>query len=262
LFNEGDPNLRHSINGIGQFYKLEAIPLVIGIIMFFVSKVDRKLKFLMAFWVLAGVAPSVITRDGGNHATRLILILPPLAFLISYGLLEIFRRSRLIRFGYAALFAISFGFFIHNYFVHSPWDTERWWHYGWQQAISYVKDNQQNYDKVVISSSDEPPWVFFAAWYPYPPQEWQKNFPIGNDVDLSGFGKVSHIDKFYFGSPGVKGVYEWGKVINKNILYLASAKEVNVNLIMEPERTPTDLKLLKAVAYPSGEPAFYLFTGK
>ncbi len=56
--------------------------------------------------------------------------------------------------------------------------------------------------------------------------------------------------------------YDWGKVIDKKTLYVASAKEVNVNLIMEPERTPKDLVLLKAIGYPSGEPAFYLFTGR
>ena len=30
---------------------------------------------------------------------------------------------------------------------------------------------------------------------------------------------------------------------------------------MEPDRTPKDLKLIKAIAYSAGEPAFYLFSG-
>lgn len=95
----------------------------------------------------------------------------------------------------------------------------------------------------------------------YDPSKWQKNFPIGNDVDLKGFGKVSHIGKFYFGMPP-GGVYEWGGVIDESTLYLANAKEVGPNLIMEPERTPGNLKLIKSIAFPSGEPAFYLFSKK
>ena len=159
------------------------------------------------------------------------------------------------------IFFISFIFYQHNYWVHYTWDSERWWHAGFKEAIQGVKEIDKDYEKIVISTRSEPPWIFFAAWYQYSPALWQKNFPIGNDVTLSGFGKISHIDKFYFGSPE-GGLYDWGKVIDSKTLYMASAKEVNINLIMEPERTPSDLKLIKSIAYPSGEPAFYLFTKK
>ena len=57
------------------------------------------------------------------------------------------------------------------------------------------------------------------------------------------------------------GIYGLGNVVDDKTLYLAVAKEIGANLIREPERTPTDLRLLKAIAYPSGEPAFYLFSG-
>lgn len=259
LFNKGDPNPRHSIHEMGEFYKIEAIALILGLILFFSSKnYPSKTKLLIAFWILAGVIPASFTRDGGNHATRLILILPPLIFLVAFG---IYRMPKLLWLFYAPLFLLCFIFYQHNYWVHNPTYSERWWHAGFKEAIRGVKEIDKDYDKVVISTRSEPPWIFFAAWYQYPPDLWQKNFPIGNDVVLSGFGKVSHIDKFYFGSPE-GGLYDWGKVIDSKTLYMASAKEVNVNLIMEPERTPNDLKLIKSIAFPSGEPVFYLFTKK
>ena len=105
-------------------------------------------------------------------------------------------------------------------------------------------------------------WIFFAAWYVYSPQLWQKQFPIGNDIALPGFGRVSHIDKFYFGSPENGSIYEWGKILDAKTLYLADAKEININLIQEPERTPGNLNLIKSITFPSGEPTFYLFSGK
>ena len=49
-------------------------------------------------------------------------------------------------------------------------------------------------------------------------------------------------------------------MLDEKTLFLASAKEVGPNLIMEPERTPGNLKLIKSISYPSGEPAFYIFT--
>ena len=88
LFVNGDANLRHSIKGVAQFYWIESVALILGLIYFFGSFADKKIKTLIAIWVIAGIIPSAITRDGGNHATRLILILPPLIFLISYGIVE------------------------------------------------------------------------------------------------------------------------------------------------------------------------------
>jgi len=267
LFNRGDPNLRHSLEGMGMFFKVEAVALIVGLALYFTDKgQDRKLKMLIGFWILAGVIPAAITRDGGNHATRLILILPPLVFLIAYGIiagLNLFKGKTRILVGllYLGMFMACFFFYQHNYWVHNPTYSERWWHTGYGEAIKTIKSIQGDYDKVVISTANEPPWVFFAGWYEYPPGDWQKNFPTEHKKMLENVGEVSYIDKFYFGSYG-GNMYDWGKLFNKKTLYLAVAKEVGVNLILEPQRTPGDLNLLKTIAYPSGEPAFYLFTGR
>src|SRR5258708_31298974 len=267
FFSQGDPDPRQSPTVMGEFYKAEAIPMIAGVSLFFILNKDRRLKLLVVFWIIVELLPAALTLDRDSNATRLVLILPPFVFLISYGLVEGFKQikknyRKFAILGYVVAFAFCLVMYLHNYYVHYPWDSEIWWHGGYQQAIQTVKQIQGNYKNVVISTANEPPWIFFAAWYEYPPAEWQKNFPIGNDVVLPGFGKVSHISKFYFGSPNIGGVYNFGKSIDKNTLYLADAKEVNVNLIMEPERTPKDLVLIKAIGYPSGEPAFYIFTGK
>ena len=261
LFVKGDINLRHSI-GTGEFYKIEAVALIAGLIFFFIGKRDVRVKLLIAFWILMGVVPAAITREGANHATRLILILPPLIFLIAYGWFEVVKRFGKPAFVFLVLlYAISYSLYAHRYFIHYPWESERWWHSGWSEAIASVKEVEGGYDKVAISMNGEPAWIFFAGHYMYPPDLWQKNFPIGNDIDLAGFGKVSHIDKFYFGSPS-GGLYEWGQLLDSKTLYLANASEVKVNLVLEPDRKPGDLNLVKAITFPSGEPAFYLFAKK
>ncbi len=268
FFNQGDPNPRQSPSRMGEFYKIEVVPLILGVVLFYSSKrQDLRQKLFLGFWILAGIFPAALTRDGGNHATRLILILPPFVFFIAYGIVEglkLFKINlrEIATVAYIGGFLLCFVMYLHNYYVHYPWDSEIWWHAGYQEAIQTVKQYEGNYKNVVISTAKEPPWIFFAAWYEYPPAEWQNNFPIGNDVVLKGFGKVSHISKFYFGTPENAGVYSIGKSLDRDTLYLADAKESNVNLIMEPERTPKDIVLIKAIAYPSGEPAFYLFTGK
>ena len=114
FFVKGDLNLRHSI-GMGEFYRVEFIALILGIIFFFTSKLDKKYKWLMIFWILFGAVPSSITREGANHATRLILMLPPLIFLISFGIYESVGRLKgikrlLFASSYLLLFLVCFFF--------------------------------------------------------------------------------------------------------------------------------------------------------
>lgn len=162
----------------------------------------------------------------------------------------------------SALYLVSFLFYLHEYYYPYPWNSERWWHYGWGQAISEIKSIDKNYDKVIISMSGEPAWIFFAGYYQFDPAAWQKNFPVTSHSTLDGFGGVSYIDKFYFGSPSKDiQLYGLGKVIDTKTLYLANASEDGDNLILHPEKSPSGLKLIKSIAFPSGEPAFYLFSG-
>jgi hypothetical protein len=265
LFVEGDPNLRHSPKGIGQFFRIDFLALVLGLLLFFKSSQHIKIKMLILSWILLGALPSALTRDGGNHATRLILMLPPMAFLISYGVIESYRqlatRFRIFFiFTYFLTLALSFIFYLHNYYVHYPWDSERWWHYGFEESVKTIKSIDKDFDKVIISMSGEPAWIFFGSWYEYDPSIWHNEFPIGNDGELSGFGKVSHIGKFYFSAvPDEVGIFGLGRIIDNKTLYLANASEIGENLVTNPERGPGDLELIKAIAYPSGEPAYYLF---
>jgi hypothetical protein len=108
----------------------------------------------------------------------------------------------------------------------------------------------------------EPAWTFFAGNYQYSPVLWQKEYPIGQDVEVPGFGKVSHTGKFYFGSPNDNvQIYGLGSFIDNKTLYLANASEVGNNLVENPSGVPSGLKLIKTVTYLSGQPAFYLFSG-
>lgn len=267
LFVKGDPDPRQSV-GFGELYRIEAIPLLAGLAFFFLEKGrDKKTKLLMGFWLLAGAIPSSLTVDGGNHATRLILMLPPLLFFISFGWVCLYQLlkgnwQKLFIGSAAMLYLVSMIFYFHEYYGAYIWNSERWWDYGWQQSVMEIKSIDSNYNRVFISMSGEPAWIFFAGYYEYPPAVWQKNFPIGNDVTVDGFGKISHTGKFFFGSPTQEvQVYGLGRYLTNKDLYLANAGEVGNNLILHPEGTPPGLKLVKAIPFPSGEPAFYLFAG-
>lgn len=263
LFIKGDLNLRHSIEGVGQFYKIEVLSLILGLVLFFTSKTqDRKVKVMMAFWILVGVIPSAITRDGGRHATRLILILPPLVFLISYGLIEgaklLKKRFRKLFLGaYLLLFVVGFVFYQHNYWVHNPWYSERWWHTGYKEVVEVIEKYENDFQKIVITNANDQPQIFLAAYSEFDPSAWQQGMEVKT---VDGFGELEHIDKFYFGQALSETWEDLYLYMGDDVLYIAAEREIGANLILEPQKTPLGLELVKAITYPSGEPAFYFLT--
>lgn len=266
LFTRGDTNPRHSILQNGEFYKYQFFLLILGLVFFVIKPMSKKYKAFIAVWVILAPLPSVITVSGGNHASRLLFLLPPLVFFVAlgvyYGYFYLGRRLRRIYvLTLGAIFMASFLFYQHNYWVHYPWDSQKWWHGGFKEAISSLTDESERYDRVIISQADEPALIFFLVYSAYPPNQFQEKYPLMQE-DMPGFGLLSKLDKYYFPHIG-KGVslYDLGSILPPKTLYLATMKEINLDLIREPQRLPKDLKLIKAITYPSGEPAFYLFTG-
>lgn len=270
LFIEGDPNPRHSPQGVGQFYKFEFFFLLAGIAFFLFSKLDRKIKAFILLWILFAPLPAALTRDGGHHATRLFFLLPPLAFLIAYGVWGFHnwlttKYKKLFAICYCLLLIGSFVFYQHLYWIHHPWDSERWWHAGFEDAIKTAAVESDKYEKVIISMNGEPAYIFLLGWSQFDPKIFHQNYIergegkwLPSEV-VPGFGKISKLEKYYFGSAGVD-LYSLAGVLPDKTLYLATAKDVNVNLILEPERLPSNLKLIKSSPFPSGEPAYYLLT--
>lgn len=264
LFIKGDSqNLRQSSGE--EFYKYQFIFLILGLVFLITSNLDKKIKIFLILWILASPVPSALTQGGGVHATRLILMLLPLniltAFGIYYSYIKINKKFKtpfviLI----SLLILLGFVFYQHNYWIHYPWKSERWWHGGFKDAIQSAVSEGEKYDKVIISGADEPPLIFFLSLSQYSPSDFQQKYPLAKEF-LSGFGEVDKLDKYYFPAIGVgKNLYELGSILPDNALYLATFKEINLDLIKEPERVPQDIKLVKIINYPSGNPAFYLFT--
>ncbi len=264
LFIHGDINPRHS-PGTGEFYKVQAPFLLLGLIFLLTGVIDKKTKLFLVFWLLASPIPSSLTKDGGTHATRLILMLPPLILLVSLGVHNSYQYfGKYFRWVFIVLFTVilffNFVLYQHNYLIHYPWQSEIWWHGGFKEAIQSTVSEGKKYDKVVISGADEPPLIFFLGWSQFPPSRFQQNYPLAK-VNLEGVGEVSKLGKYYFPPIGKeRGLYELGKMLPDNTLYLATAKEIKLDLIKEPQRVPSDLILIKSISYPSGQPAFYLFT--
>ncbi len=242
LFLAGDPNSRHSIHEMGQMYVIELILLIMGI--WILVKMENKWKWLVLGWLLFSPVPAALTYDGGFHSTRLFLMLPPLIILVALGF-EKFKNFKVLL---ILFLAFNFLFFMHRYFIDYPKQAWKAWHFGFKESMQFIKNNEKNYEKIVINNSYEPSLIRFLFWTKYPPDKFHQNF-TGDRTE--GF----NLEKYYFGK--LEGTVE--NALYKNTLFMASARDDITN----PEILKnSNIKLLKQVNSPTDEPIFYLITGQ
>ncbi len=270
LFTFGDINYRHSIQGgFGELYWIDAVFLLAGLYFLFSKVKDKKMVGLIIFWLLLSPVPSALTRDGGNHATRLILMLPPLIILICfgfYGVVEQFKDTKskkTVIFLSFIFYLLSFILYWHRYFVHYPLDSEEWWHYGFKQAGEYIRKNEGKYDYIIFSDREQPPLIYLLFWLKIDPKIIQNNSKLEwtkiNDALLA-----DHLlqTKYYIGHVSEERFknYRLDDSIERDMLYIAPFKETGLDY--REHTVPKPLTLLDTIYYPSGRVAKYIFTGE
>jgi 4-amino-4-deoxy-L-arabinose transferase-like glycosyltransferase len=85
LFYSGDPNLRHSILGMGQLHTFEVFTVIAGLIG--MARSRKRAHRVWWLWLLLYPIPAALTEP--MHAIRSILGAPLFALFSGYGLVEI-----------------------------------------------------------------------------------------------------------------------------------------------------------------------------
>ncbi len=259
LFSEGDINFRQGVHEMGELYYFEVVLLILGI--FALTRKDIKSAILVFGWLLLAPIPSSLTYNGGYHATRLFLMLPPLVILSALGfnfLLE--KRKKLIPkiliFVVVILAIFNMTFYFYRYYVHYGPESWRWWHVGFKEAMQYMKSEEQNYTLVGFNNTYEPSLIRFLFWNKVDPAEFQKEyknaFASGQIFpDYEGF---RYKDKYFFGTSS-KGINE---VLQPGTMYMVSARDEVPGDWDWSKEPPAGIRTLKTVRNPLNEPVFYV----
>lgn len=267
LFIFGDINFRHSIQGgFGVLYWPDVIFLILGIF-YLINIKEKEIKRLIFGWLLLAPIPAVLTRDGGNHATRLILMLLPLLILISFGAYQLLegvkekRQKIILRLLFILVYFVPFILYLHRYYVHYPVESEEWWHCGFKEVAEFTKKEEKNYQYIVISDRDQPPLIFSLFWLGIDPKIVQENKLEWTKIN--DYLTADHLPgtKYYFGHVSeerIKNYWPQGTLTNQ-ILYLSPLKETIIDF--RYNAVPGSLRLLGTVYLPSGRVARYILTG-
>lgn len=184
LFLKGDDNPRHT-PGTNLLFPFDFFLIVIGIIYF---RKNKYFPFIITLFLLSPVS-FALTRDSNSpHATRLILMLP---FLVTFSAIAINYLNKYLKIIIFALYFIFSLNFFHQYFVHYPQSSARYWHYGIKEILDLSLPEESNYSKISYSNKYESFLPFFLYYRNY----------IPNDCNTANHIKDSFLDnKYYFGS--------------------------------------------------------------
>ena len=269
LFIKGDPNPRHSVNDFGMLPFTLAPLLLLG---FYAACIEEKTKLkranlLFFAWLLTAPIASALTIDGGNHATRLFLMLPPLLYFASLGAKYILGfKNRLIFKGLIVLLTIAFigewVFYTNQYFFHYPRESWEYFDYGYREAFLYLKENDSRYDQVFIDSSKGPPILQTLYWLKTDPSLLKINYQ-GQDWQVDAFPGFDgfKVGKYYFGE--AQNPLALSQFLSPKMIYLAFQNTAVIPGDWNWEDSPpAGIEILKVVKRPFTDiPLIYLLRG-
>jgi len=267
LYITGDANPRHSFPGTGLLF-LSFLPIfLLGFYQIFVKK--SKEFWLLFGWLLIAPIPSSLTVDGGSHATRLFLMLPPLTIFSAFGLTTLFKRRILNLFLgiLAILLLVEVFLYTHEILVHYTKEHFRYWHYGYREVLQDYKNNSKICQKFYLNNSHEPFLIRYLFWTKVDPiwflqnfkgdqdnltiKEVFKGFALGN----ASFGKNAYFGKVVKGDKldAIKRLLE-----GKDACYIAfQGDEIPGDWDISKEKIE-GVQVLGKVSDPWGKPYIYL----
>lgn len=229
LFLSGDPRFRHSPGNFGELLWPTSMLLMAGLY-YVLSNFQKKENKLIFFWLLISPIPASLTVQGGNHATRLFIMLPSLIIISAMGGVHLYsiiqnNLSRLRYLLFSVFFLIltfSFASYWHYYANHYRFLSSSQWLYGYDQIFTKLAPIQSHYSKIFINYSKEPSLLMYAFYTRLSPSNFQAMFKgdkLQEEVypEFNGFLFGNNI---YFGKSTTPFVID--HIIGKDGIYLSA----------------------------------------
>lgn len=210
LFVSGDGNVKFSIRDVGQLYLWEFPFFIIGIL--FLIKKKEGYWWLIPLWLLLAIIPAGTARET-PHALRTETALPTFQILTAYGVSTalLFLTGIKTKFNFikpavigivVVALLLNVLYFFNSYIVHYPREYSKEWQYGYKDAISYIKAEQDKYDKVFFTSELGRPHEYLLFYLQYSPEKFRQTAVV--ERDPFGFVNVKSFDKYIFGIDDAK----------------------------------------------------------
>jgi 4-amino-4-deoxy-L-arabinose transferase-like glycosyltransferase len=257
LFVSGDKNARHSIQSVGEFYKIDAPLLLLGALFLIWQIVKKRSKeaILILSWALLAPIPSAAVGEA-PHAARAMFMTGSWHIIAALGvgtILTLFKK-RIAKVLFTTLLFLALCLFIGQYLksyyrvYENKYAIE--WQYGMKQVVEYLRGDK-NVATVYMTNIRQQPYIFFLYYLKTPTSQFLQTV-VYNGSPSRSFNLVSSFSKYHFLNdldfaymPAAYGIYY--VVTPSEYDGLAAKEQFNVR---------------KLIKYPDGSDAFYIVTAK
>jgi 4-amino-4-deoxy-L-arabinose transferase-like glycosyltransferase len=241
LFVSGDQIQRNKVPETGVMYLFDIVLVLAGL--YFIARKTKGWGPILVWLVVAPTAAALTFQS--PHALRAQNLVIPLVIVSAYGLLSLTREFKKYRKLLIPLFGLiivwNFARYLHMYWVHMAKEYPFSSQYGVEELVDYVEENQDKYQKIVVTTRYDQPYILFLFYMKYSPQEFQVDHNL-TARDEFGFSTVNHFGKYYFPDFGT-----WEEVRSQNTNALIAGTD---------EEIPDAANIVKTIYFPNGEIAF------
>jgi 4-amino-4-deoxy-L-arabinose transferase-like glycosyltransferase len=257
LFVNGGTQYQFSVPNHGLEYLINLPFFYLGLVFLFIKlKKEKNVNMkLILLWLVLSPIPASITSEK-FAVLRSSTMIPLVEIITALGLVSILglikTKKRLLVSIYFVLIALFVIRYLSIYFGSYARDYSWSWQYGYKEAVNYVKENYDKYDKIIITKKYGEPHEFLLFFMKYDPLKYR------SDPNLIRFFQsdwywVDRFDKFYF-------VNDW----QVKEMKLESGEKIdclNVKclLISSPGNSPSGWLNMYKINFLDGKPAFEMY---
>lgn len=252
LFVKGDQNPRGSVKVIGQFYKIDFILGIIGILGLISKKKLRALSLILVWLALAPIPAALSSTD--TNATRTIFLIGPIIILSAFGASTIINgaKQKWLKALSVLVILIFLSLEVNNYlkYYFTEYNTKEAieWQYGMKDIVGFVNDNPEYY-RVYMDKIRQQPYIFFLYYLKVPLPELLSTVKY-DEGESKSYNTVLSFDKYRFGNWNIIDSYP-----NEGILYVITPSYYGGLRYLQ------QFDVNKVIKYPDNSDAFYIVSG-
>lgn len=216
LFTIGDTFEIFQLIGLGILPLFTIIFLPIGVYQLFLTR-PKWFKLILAWLLISPIASSfTIFTPSSSRAMNMVI---PLTIFSSYGLIYAYfwtKQKKIFLYSTSIVMIIFSIYLYKQYFLETPKIVAEKWNDGFESTVNFVKENQNNYDSVVISSAQAPSYIFYLWYMRYDPSTYQHQAVVDHHPDEHGLNFTSQFGKYIF---------------TKNIKEVQTQKDANIKTL-------------------------------
>ncbi|MEX2028035.1 MAG: glycosyltransferase family 39 protein [Candidatus Curtissbacteria bacterium] len=232
---------RHHAPGMGLLYLWDLPFILAGIYYLLKSRFLTSSKIIIFWWFLLSPVAAAVTW-GVPHSLRSEIFLPTFQIFTAIGVYSIYtytKKKKLFATVAVVTLLSNFLFYLHQYYVHMPYDFSKHWLYGRREAVAFTEETKGMYARVIVSTKLEQPHEFWLYYSKYDPVKYLKEGGTASGGFLETRNKF---DKYFF----------------MPIDYKKQKQETKTLFVFAPGDLPPGAKIIKQINYLNGEPAIFI----